>query len=120
MEQANNTWNKGLQMDTHPMMQGNDSMTDCLNGTLISMNGNEVILQNDMGNRRIDHAFLPSGYEPVGIKEHGGVIYVASYNPITNKSQIGSFPSPERIIDYHDDENLNSSFDFYKFYTEKC
>ena len=35
MEQANNTWNKGLQMDTHPMMQGNDSMTDCLNGTLI-------------------------------------------------------------------------------------
>lgn len=118
MEQANNTWNKGLQMDTHPMMQGNDSMTDCLNGTLISMNGNEVILQNDMGNRRIDHAFLPSGYEPVGIKEHGGIIYVASYNPITNKSQIGSFPSPERIIDYHDDENLNSSFDFYKFYNE--
>ena len=118
MEQANNTWNKGLQMDTHPMMQGNDSMTDCLNGTLISMNGNEVILQNDMGNRRIDHAFLPSGYEPVGIKEHGGIIYVASYNPITNKSQIGSFPSPERIIDINDD-NLKNSFDFDSFFKEK-
>lgn len=115
MEQANNTWNKGLQMDTHPMMQGNDSMTDCLNGTLISMNGNEVILQNDMGNRRIDHAFLPSGYEPVGIKEHGGVIYVASYNPITNKSQIGSFPSPERVIDINDD-NLKNNFDFDSFF----
>jgi len=50
-----------------------------------------------MGNRRVDHAFLPAGYEPVGIKEYGGVIYVASYNPITNRSQIGSFPSPERI-----------------------
>lgn len=118
MEQANNTWNKGLQMDTHPMMQGNDSMTDCLNGTLITMNGNEVILQNDMGNRRIDHAFLPSGYEPVGIKEHGGVIYVASYNPITNKSQIGSFPSPERSIDINDD-NLKNSFDFDSFFKEK-
>jgi hypothetical protein len=41
-------------MDTHPMVVGNDVMTDCLNGTLITMNGNEVILQNDMGNRRID------------------------------------------------------------------
>jgi len=41
-------------MDTHPMVQGNDTLTDCLNGTLITMNGDEVILQNDMGNRRVD------------------------------------------------------------------
>ena len=96
MEQANNTFSHGLQMDTHPMVQGTDSLTDCLNGTLITMNGNEVILQNDMGNRRVDNAFLPAGYEPVGMKEYGGIIYVAAYNPITNKSQIGSFPSPQR------------------------
>lgn len=95
MEQATNTFNKGLQLDTHPMVQGNDTLTDCLNGTLITMNGNEVILQNDMGNRRVNNAFLPSGYEPVGMKEYGGIIYVAAYNPITNKSQIGSFPSPQ-------------------------
>jgi len=62
------------------------------------MNGNEVILQNDMGNRRVDKAFLPPGYEPVGMKEYGGIIYVASYNPITNKSQIGSFPSPQKKL----------------------
>jgi hypothetical protein len=31
-------------MDTNPMVQGNDTLTDCLNGTLITMNGNEVIL----------------------------------------------------------------------------
>ena len=84
-------------MDTNPMVQGNDSLTDCLNGTFITQNGNEIILQNDMGNARVDNAHLPLGYEPVGIKEYGGIIYVASYNPITNKSQIGSFPSPERI-----------------------
>jgi hypothetical protein len=59
-----------------------------------------------MGNRRVDHAFLPAGYEPVGIKEYGGVIYVASYNPITNRSQIGSFPSPERRISEVDDDSL--------------
>ena len=41
---------------------------------------------------------MPAGYVPIGIKEHGGIIYVASYNPLTNKGQIGSFPSPERNI----------------------
>jgi hypothetical protein len=78
------------------MTVGNESLTDALNATLLTKNGNEAILQNDMGNRRVDNAYLPSGYTPVGIKEHGGIIYIASYNPITNKSQIGSFPSPER------------------------
>ena len=79
------------------------------------MNGNEIALQNDMGNIRIDNAFLPSGYEPVGIKEYGGVIYVAAYNPITNKSQIGSFPSPERRLDV-EGEDTGGSFDFESFF----
>ena len=96
MEQASNTFSRGLQTDTHPMIQGNDSLSDALNATFVTMNGNEVILQNDMGNRRVDHAYLPAGYQPVGMKEYGGIIYVAAYNPITNRSQIGSFPSPER------------------------
>ena len=115
MEQATNTFNKGLQADTNPIIQGNDTLTDCLNGTLITMNGNEVILQNDMGNRRVDNAFLPSGYEPVGMKEYGGIIYVAAYNPITNKSQIGSFPSPQKKIDSLSDPNLKGTFDFASF-----
>lgn len=102
MEQAVNTFQKGLNTDSHPMAQGNDSLTDALNATFVTMNGNEIILQNDMGNRRIDNAFLPSGYQPVGMKEYGGIIYVAAYNPITNKSQIGSFPSPERKLSVTD------------------
>lgn len=117
MEQATNQFNAGLQMDTHPMVQGNDTLTDALNATLITMNGNEVILQNDMGNRRVDNAFLPAGYEPVGIKEYGGIIYIAAYNPITNKSQIGSFPSPERKIspdDVKDDLQGTLNFDQLK------
>ena len=109
MEQAVNTFNKGLQSDTHPMVQGNDTFSDALNATFVTMNGNEVILQNDMGNRRVDNAYLPSGYEPVGIKEYGGVIYVAAYNPITNKSQIGSFPSPERKISSEDGSGLGGT-----------
>ena len=116
MEQAVNQFNKGLQSDTHPMVQGNDTLSDALNATFVTMNGNEVVLQNDMGNRRVDNAFLPSGYEPVGIKEYGGIIYVAAYNPITNKSQIGSFPSPERKLskdDFPDDLKGTLDLDYF-------
>lgn len=98
MEQTVNQFNKGLQMDTHPMVQGTDTLSDALNATFVTMNGNEVILQNDMGNRKIDNAYLPSGYEPVGMKEYGGIIYVAAYNPLTNRGQLGSFPSPQRKL----------------------
>lgn len=119
MEQAVNQFNKGLQSDTHPMVQGNDTLSDALNATFVTMNGNEVVLQNDMGNRRVDNAFLPSGYEPVGIKEYGGIIYVAAYNPITNRSQIGSFPSPERKINSLDDKKLGCNFKLFNhFYTK--
>lgn len=117
MEQTVNQFTKGLQMDTNPMIQGSDTLTDALNATLVTMNGNEVILQNDMGNRRVDNAFLPPGYEPVGMKEYGGVIYVASYNPVTHRSQIGSFPSPERKIDVNNpspDQTNNNIFTFSK------
>lgn len=112
MEQATNQFTKGLQMDTNPMVQGNDTLTDCLNGTIITMNGNEPILQNDMGNRRVDRAFLPAGYEPVGIKEYGGIIYIAAYNPITNKSQIGSFPSPEKRINSSNENQKSIDISF--------
>lgn len=96
MEQAVNMFTGGMVLDSHPLVQSSDTLSDALNATYITMNGNEVVLQNDMGNRRVDNAFLPAGYEPVGIKEHGGIIYIAAYNPITHRSQIGSFPSPER------------------------
>ena len=111
MEQAVNTFTKGLQNDTHPMVQGNDTLSDALNATFITMNGNEVVLQNDMGNRRVDNAFLPAGYEPVGIKEYGGIIYVAAYNPLTGRGQLGSFPSPERKFSPSETKSTNISFD---------
>ena len=85
-------------MDAHPLTTPNNILTNALNATLITFNGNEFILQNDMGNGRVETAFLPSGYVPVGVKEYGGIIYVASVNPITGKSQLGSFPSPQRNI----------------------
>lgn len=95
-QDTTNTFEKGMIMDLNPLVTPNNVVTNCLNGTLITYNGNENVLQNDMGNGRVETAYLPEGYVPVGTTEFGGIIYIASYNPFTGKSQIGSFPSPER------------------------
>lgn len=92
------TFNEGLVMDFNPLVTPKNTVTSCLNGTLITHNGNENVLQNDMGNGIVETACLPEGYVPLGTAELGGIIYIVSYNPLTNQSQIGSFPSPERNI----------------------
>jgi hypothetical protein len=73
-------------MDLNPMTTPNDVLTNCLNGTILTNNGNENILQNDMGNGRVELAFLPEGYMPVGTCEFGDIIYVVSYNPLIDKA----------------------------------
>lgn len=93
-----NTFEGGLIMDLNPLVTPNNVLTNCLNGTILTYNGNENVLQNDMGNGRVESAFLPEGYIPVGTTELGGIIYIVSYNPESGKCQIGSFPSPERNI----------------------
>lgn len=93
-----NVFTDGLVMDLNPIVTPNNVVSNALNATLITMNGNENALQNDMGNGRVETAFLPEGYVPVGTAELGGIIYIVSYNPLIDKCQIGSFPSPERNI----------------------
>lgn len=91
---AQNTFSDGLIMDFNDLLVPASAYTNCLNGTCITYNGNEFVLQNDMGNGRVETAYLPAGYVPVGVKEYGGIIYIASVNPLTNECQLGSFPSP--------------------------
>lgn len=95
---AKNTFGDGMLLDFAPDNTQATCLTHALNATLVTMNGNEMSLQNDMGNGRVETAYLPEGYAPVGTCEFGGIIYIVSYNPLTNKSQIGCFPSPERNI----------------------
>lgn len=95
---AKNTFADGLVMDFSPDNTQSTSLTSALNATLITFNGNEMALQNDMGNGRVETAYLPEGYVPIGTCEFGDIIYIVSYNPLTNKSEIGCFPSPERNI----------------------
>lgn len=82
--------------DTNPLTTPNNVLTDCLNGTTITYNGKEFVLQNDMGNAIVETASLKRGYIPIGLKEYNGIIYVVSYNPLDDRVEFGSFPSPER------------------------
>lgn len=97
-QEATNTFQEGMVMDFNPLTTPNNVVTNCLNGTLITFNGNEYVLQNDMGNGRVETAYLPEGYVPLGTAEFGGIIYIALYNPLIDKCQVGCFPSPERNI----------------------
>lgn len=114
-EEAINTFNQGMVMDINPIVTPDDSLCNALNATLVTFNGNENVLQCDMGNGRVETAYLPEGYVPVGATQYGGIIYIVSYNPLIDKCQIGSFPSPERNITQSEisDSNVtveNSSF----------
>lgn len=105
--EAINTFAQGLVMDINPLVAPNDGVCNALNATLITMNGNENVLQNDMGNGRVETAYLPEGYVPLGTAELEGIIYIVSYNPLNKKCQIGSFPSPERNISSDEVSDLN-------------
>lgn len=118
-KEAINTFGEGLIMDLHPLTTPSNVLTNCLNGTIITYNGNEFVLQNDMGNGEVHTAYLDKGYVPVGMKEHGGIIYVAAHNPITGKSQIGSFPSPQQLYEGEDLNVTPIEFEFSKFITMK-
>lgn len=93
-----NTFGDGMNKDLNPLTTPNSILSDALNATVITFNGNEFVLQNDMGNGIVERAKLSPGFLPLGVKEYGGIIYVASYNPDTQECELGSFPSPERDI----------------------
>jgi hypothetical protein len=86
IKKTKNTFQKGLLMDFSPENTGNEVLTHALNAPLLTFNGNELSLQNDMGNGRVETAYLPDGYIPVGTCEYGGIIYIVSYNPLEDKS----------------------------------
>ena len=101
-----NTFGGGMNKDLHPMIQPSDTYTDCLNGTMITYQGNEYMMQNDMGNYELENAKLPEGYIPLGMKEYQGILYIVSYNPETKRTQIGTYPSPKSLT-YVGDELTN-------------
>ena len=99
-----NQFKDGLMMDVHPLQTPNTVLTDCLNGTFITYNGNEHVLQNDMGNFKLEKCKLKENYIPIGTASYGDILYIASYNPIDKKFEIGSYPSPLQWNSSGDDD----------------
>lgn len=133
-KETTNTFNKGLLMDINPLVTPNNVLTNALNATFVTMNGNEQVLQNDKGNVEVItesgiKAQLPEGYIPVGMKEYGGIIYVASVRPSDGMCQIGSFPSPQYVygnkmfsdiaINFYKDQSQGSNYFIDTVKTEK-
>ena len=98
-KQAQNSFSDGLVTDFHPLTAKNTTLTDALNSTIVTIRGNEMVLQNDLGNTKIgdkgEEAKLKEGFIPLGMKEYHGIIYIASVNPHTGEGELGSYPSPD-------------------------
>ena len=114
--ESTNTFTNGLVKDLTPINTPNTVLTDCLNGTILTYDGNEYTLQNDRGNYCLADCKLDTYYTPVGLKEYGDILYVVSYNPIEDKVEIGSYPSPsDKTISNTDatgeNDNIGSVFD---------
>ena len=91
---STNTFDGGLNYDLTPLGTPNNVLTDCVNGTFVTFNADELALQNDAGNTKIgvpgteivntnpkeftEYVQLSEGFYPLGIKEYGGVLYIVS------------------------------------------
>ena len=124
---AKNTFTGGLQMDMNPLSSQNTVLTNALNATLVTIDGDEMILQNDMGNLKATYTengeefevTLTPGFIPIGIQTLNGVAYIVSFNPTTQEGEIGTFPSPQYNIN---SEGMLANDDNYccKDYNGNC
>lgn len=71
-----------------------------------------------MGNVVVERASLPRNYVPIGIKEYDGIVYVVAYNPLEQRVQFGSFPSPEIDFDGSDFDSEDYQLEGVVFQTE--
>ena len=67
-QETSNTFSEGLIKDLNPINTPSTALTDCVNGTIITYDGNEYSLQNDKGNYGLKNCKLSPNYIPVGIK----------------------------------------------------
>ena len=96
-KESSNQFTEGLVCDLNPINTPNTVLTDALNATIITYDGNEHSLQNDRGNYQLKNCRLKPNYIPVGLKEYGDILYIVSYNPLDNHVEIGSYPSPLNV-----------------------
>ena len=69
MKEATNTFSGGMIKDLNPLTTPNSVLTDCINGTIVTYNGDEMALQNEAGNTKITNQYilfeLPTGSDKI-------------------------------------------------------
>lgn len=99
-----NVFQEGVNKDLNPLVTPNNTLTDALNATTITYNGDELSLQTDAGNTKIkvpgkdEYVKLSNGFYPLGLKEYGGVLYIVSgksiennYKPLTENTDYSEY-----------------------------
>lgn len=87
-----NTFDGGIDKDTHPENQKNNTYRHLENFRLISKNGNNSILSNIKGVKL--ESTLSEGFVPIGSGVWNNIAYILSHNTTTGVGEIGCFPSP--------------------------
>lgn len=95
-----NTFEKGLVTDIHPSTATPNTLVDAHNVQYTTRTKDQFIIQKIDGVQEV-----VDGYEdmlcPLAVKEHNDVLYMLSYNKLTNQSEIGTYPS----VDYNNPIN---------------
>ena len=91
-----NDFSKGLVADLDYCRRPTGSWDFPTQGyRIINKDGQGLVLSTIDGT---EHAFsLSEGFISMGGCEHNGILYIASYNPSTGLSEVGSYPSPNQI-----------------------
>jgi len=82
-KEAISTFNEGLNYDLNPITTPNNVLTDAINSTFITFNGDELALQNDAGNTTVKIPNLSAlEYVPDGTYEKGDSVLITEDNEV--------------------------------------
>lgn len=74
---AINTFSEGINYDLNPLVTPSNTLSDCVNGTLLTFNGDELVLQNDAGNSRIKIYYPTSSeYDNTKSYSNGNIVSI--------------------------------------------
>lgn len=100
--QTTNTFHGGLNQDSPAIQTPNNVYTYLENGTFITHEGNELILQNEKGT--LQRASIKEGYIPLAIKSYGNIAYIVSgegeyFTTAIDEGNIYNNSFPQHFVD---------------------
>jgi len=100
---GSNSFNDGINTDSHPLVVKNTEMIDALNVEILTVGENQYVLKNipgDILNENAGVGFaLTEGFIPLAAKSYNNIAYIVSGKFNTDgtfvEGELGTFPSPK-------------------------